>query len=65
MVSDPQLLYLLKRCVTQQNKVTNKSFIQSSDERLQFFCGNDTQVTWNAVQEKLIDMLNSNIYIQI
>ena len=43
MVSVSQMLASQRHCIAQQNAATNKSFIWSSEELLQFYCKNDTR----------------------
>ena len=58
-ITEPELLNALCRRIKQQNKIVNKSFIRNSDEMLNFFCENDTQLTWADVEDNLILYINS------
>ena len=60
MVSESDLLIALRRRITQQNSAINKSFIRSPDELLQFFCENNTNLTWDDVIGDLIEHSNAN-----
>ena len=58
-ITDPELLITLHRHIKQQNEIVNKSFIRNSDEMLNFFCENNTQLTWADVEDNLILYINS------
>ena len=58
-ITDPELLIALHRHIKQQNEIVNKSFIRNSDEMLNFFCENNTQLTWADVENNLILYINS------
>ena len=44
-ITDPELLTALRRRIKQQNEIVNKFFIRNSDEMLNFFFENNTQLT--------------------
>ena len=58
-ITDPELLNALHRRIKQQNEIVNKFFIRNSDEMLNFFCENNTQLTWADVEDNLILYINS------
>ena len=60
MVCDQGLLNNLRRRISQQNSSVNKLFVRSTEELLEFFCENDTRLTWDHVTEDLIEHLNAN-----
>ena len=57
-ITDPELLIALHRHIKQQNEIVNKSFIRNSDEMLNFFCENNTQLTRADVEDNLILYIN-------
>ena len=59
VVTNRDFLTSLRRRLKQQNDVTNKSFVRSENELLNFFCENDTKLKWGVVQDNLIDFENS------
>ena len=59
MITNRDFLTSLRRRLKQQNDVTNKSFVRSENELLNFFCENDTKLKWGVVQDNLIDFENS------
>ena len=59
MIINHDFLTSLRRRLKQQNDVTNKSFVRSENELLNFFCENDTKLKWGVVQDNLIDFENS------
>ena len=58
-ITDPELLNALRRRIKQQNEIVNKFFIRNSDEMLNFFFENNTQLTWADVEDNLILFINS------
>ena len=58
-ITDPELLNALRRRIKQQNEIVDKFFIRNSDEMLNFFCENNTQLTWADVEDNLILYINS------
>ena len=58
-ITDPELLNALRRRIKQQNEIVDKLFIRNSDEMLNFFCENNTQLTWADVEDNLILYINS------
>ena len=63
MVSDSTLLNDLRRCIKQQNDSVNNPFVRNTEELLNFFCENNTQLSWSDVDEQLIDYANSRTQI--
>ena len=63
MVSDSKLLNNLRRRITQQNKSLNNPYVRNEDELLNFFCENNTKLSWSDVDEQLIDYTNSRTQI--
>ena len=59
VVTNRDFLTSLRRRLKQQNDVTNKSFVRSENELLNFFCESDTKLKWGVVQDNLIDFENS------
>ena len=59
MIINHDFLTSLRRRLKQQNDVTNKSFVRSENELLNFFCESDTKLKWGVVQDNLIDFENS------
>ena len=59
-ISDSELLSKLRRRITQQNAVTNKLFIRSNEELMQYFCENNTRLMWDIVLNNLINHFNSD-----
>ena len=59
LITDNDLLVALTRRIKQQNEVISKSFVRNSNEFMNFFCENDTKLTWDAVTEELVNFLNS------
>ena len=49
MIINRDFLTSLRRRLKQQNDVTNKSFVRSENELLNFFCENDTKLKWGVV----------------
>ena len=58
-ITDPELLNALRRRIKQQNEIVDKFFIRNSDEMLNFFCENNTQLTRADVEDNLILYINS------
>ena len=58
-ITDPELLNVLRRRITQQNEIVNKFFIRNYDEMLNFFCKNNTQLAWADLKGNLILYINS------
>ena len=58
MITNRDFLTSLRRRLKQQNDVTNKSFVRSENELLNFFCEIDTKLKWGVVQDNLIDFEN-------
>ena len=58
-ITDPELLNALRRSIKQQNKIVNKLFIRNCDDMLNFFCKNNTQLTWADAEDNLIFYINS------
>ena len=63
MVSDSTLLSDLRRRIKQQNDSVNNPFVRNTEELLNFFCENNTQLSWSDVDEQLIDYANSRMQI--
>ena len=59
VVTNRDFLTSLRRRLKQQNDDTNKSFVRSENELLNFFCESDTKLKWGVVQDNLIDFENS------
>ena len=59
MITNRDFLTSLRRRLKQQSDVTNKSFVRSENELLNFFCENDTKLKWGVVQDNLMDFENS------
>ena len=57
-ITDPELLNALRRRIKQQNEIVDKFFIRNSDEMLNFFCENNTQLTRADVEDNLILYIN-------
>ena len=57
-ITDPELLNALRRRIKQQNEIVNKFFIRNSNEMLNFFCENNTQLTRADVEDNLILYIN-------
>ena len=59
VVTNRDFLTSLRRRLKQQNDVTNKSFVRSENELLNFFFENDIKLKWSVVQDNLKDFENS------
>ena len=63
MVSDSTLLSDLRRRIKQQNDSVNNPFVRNTEELLNFFCENNTQLSWSDIDEQLIDYADSRTQI--
>ena len=62
-ITDPELLNARQRRIKQENKIVNKFFITISDEMLNSFCENNTQLTWADVEVNLLLYINSRMEV--
>ena len=62
-ITDPELLNTQRRCIKQQNEIVNRFFIKNSDEMLHFFCENNTELTWEDIEDNLILYITSRTQV--
>ena len=60
-----KLLKNLRKRVKQQEQKENANFVRSEKELLQFFCENDTTLTWDDIFDKLIESQNCRTNVEI
>ena len=60
-----ELLKNLRKRVKQQEQKKDANFVRSEKELLQFFCENDTTLTWDDVFDKLIESQNCRTNVGI
>jgi len=59
LIGNNDLLTSIKRRLKQQNKVINNLFVRNENEFIECYCENDTKLTWNMVENEIIDHQNS------
>ena len=63
LISQSELLNTTRRRKKQQNDSVNKHVVRNPDELCNFFCENNTDLTWSNVDDTLIDYVNSQAHI--
>ena len=63
LISQSELLNAICRRTKQENNSVDKHFVRNPDELLNFFCENNTDITWSDVDDTLIDYVKSRTQI--
>ena len=63
LISQSELLNAIRRRTKQENNSVDKHFVRNPDELLNFFCENNTDITWSDVDDTLIDYVKSRTQI--